>query len=166
MAKRVGVLSDTHGYWDERYAKYFAECDEIWHCGDIGSAELLDKLEAIKPVRAVYGNIDGQDIRSRVPKHQRFTLEGATVWITHIGGYPGHYAKDVLPDIFSRPPKLFVSGHSHILKVMFDKTLNLLHLNPGAAGIFGFHKTRTLLRVTIDNGEFKDLEVIELDEKR
>ncbi len=166
MAKRVGVLSDTHGYWDERYAKYFAECDEIWHCGDIGSAELLDKLEAIKPVRAVYGNIDGQDIRSRVPKHQKFELEGASVWITHIGGYPGHYSKDVLPDIFRYPPKLFVAGHSHILKVMYDKTLNLLHLNPGAAGVYGFHKTRTLLRFTIDNGEFKDLEVIELEEKR
>ena len=165
MAKRVGILSDTHGYWDERYATHFAECDEIWHCGDIGSEEVLTKLEAIKPVRAVYGNIDGQDIRLRTAKHQKFQIEGVSVWITHIGGYPGRYAKEVLPEIFHRPPQLFISGHSHILKVMYDKTLNLLHINPGAAGIYGFHKVRTLVRFTIDGTEFKDLEVIELEEK-
>ncbi len=165
MVKRIGLLSDTHGYWDTRYEKHFAECDEIWHSGDIGAVDVLDKLEALKPVRAVYGNIDGQDIRLRTAKHQKFEIENTSVWITHIGGYPGHYAKEVLPDIFRHPPKLFISGHSHILKVMFDKTLNLLHINPGAAGVSGFHKVRTLVRFTIDNGEFKDLEVIELEEK-
>ena len=165
MAKRVGILSDTHGHWDERYATHFAECDEIWHCGDIGSEDVLTKLEAIKPVRAVYGNIDSQNIRLRTVKHQKFKIEDVSVWITHIGGYPGRYAKEVLPEIFHCPPKLFISGHSHILKVMYDKTLNLLHINPGAAGVYGFHKVRTLVRLTIDGTEFKDLEVIELEEK-
>lgn len=166
MAKRIGILSDTHGYWDERYKKYFAECDEIWHCGDIGSTEVLDKLEAIKPVRAVYGNIDGQDVRLRTAKYQKFNIEDVSVWITHIGGYPGRYDKSVMPDIFRHPPKLFISGHSHILKVMYDKTLNLLHINPGAAGVYGFHKVRTIVRFTIDGSEFKNLEVIELEEEK
>ncbi len=162
--KKIGLLSDTHAYWDDRYEKYFESCDEIWHAGDIGSAEVLDKLEAIKPVRAVYGNIDGQEIRARVPKHQRFTVEEIDVWMTHIGGYPGRYDKEVTPQIFIRPPRLFISGHSHILKVLYDKTLKLLHINPGAAGKYGFHKKRTLVRFVIDGTEMKDLEVIELGE--
>lgn len=162
--KKIGLLSDTHAYWDDRYEKYFGVCDEIWHAGDIGSVELLDRLESIRPVRAVYGNIDGQDIRVRVPKHQRFMIEGVDVWMTHIGGYPGRYDREVTPQIYIRPPKLFISGHSHILKVLYDKTLKLLHVNPGAAGKYGFHKKRTLVRFVIDNTEIKDLGVIELGE--
>ena len=162
--KKIGLLSDTHAYWDDRYEKYFRECDEIWHAGDIDSVELLDRLESIRPVRAVYGNIDGQDVRVRVPKHQRFMIEGVDVWITHIGGYPGRYDREVTPQIYIRPPKLFISGQSHILKVLYDKTLKLLHVNPGAAGKYGFHKKRTLVRFVIDNTEIKDLEVIELGE--
>ncbi|MCD7973936.1 MAG: metallophosphatase family protein [Candidatus Azobacteroides sp.] len=161
---KVGLLSDTHAYWDSRYALHFADCDEIWHAGDIGSLEIIEKLTAIKPVRAVYGNIDGQEIRKLFPKHLRFSIEGTTVWMTHIGGYPGKYDKEVIPEIFAHPPKLFITGHSHILKVKYDKKLDLLHINPGAAGKYGFHKTRTLVRFCIDEGNFKDLEVIELAE--
>ena len=160
--KRIGLLSDTHAWWDDRYAEYFASCDEIWHAGDIGSADVARRLAEIKPLRAVFGNIDGQELRRIYPRHQRFTLEDADVWITHIGGYPGRYDAAVVPEIFRNPPDLFISGHSHILKVMYDKKLNLLHINPGAAGKYGFHKQRTLIRFTIDAGNFKDLEVIEL----
>ena len=162
--KKIGLLSDTHGYWDERYAKYFAECDEIWHAGDIGSPELAMRLNEIHPLRAVYGNIDGGDIRRMYHETERFTIENTDVLIKHIGGYPGNYDASIRAKIFVRPPRLFISGHSHILKVKFDKTLNLLHINPGAAGKHGWHKTRTLVRFAIDNGEFKDLEVIELAE--
>ncbi|MEG1615907.1 MAG: metallophosphoesterase family protein [Bacteroidales bacterium] len=162
---KIGLLSDTHGWWDERYLKYFADCDEIWHAGDIGSIEVADKFEAFKPIRFVVGNIDGTELRKRYPKHQRFTAEGVDVWITHIGGYPGKYAPEVTPHIFRHPPKLFISGHSHILKVLFDKTLQSLHINPGAAGKQGFHKTRTLVRFVLDQGNIRDLEVIELAEK-
>lgn len=163
--KKIGLLSDTHGYWDERYQQYFAECDEIWHAGDIGSMEIAEKLSEIAPLRAVYGNIDGQDIRHRYPQINRFEVEGADVLIKHIGGYPGNYDSSIRGSILVRPPKLFISGHSHILKVMYDKTLQMLHINPGAAGISGFHKTRTLVRFTVDNGAFSDLEVIELGER-
>ncbi|WP_334168030.1 metallophosphoesterase family protein [Phocaeicola paurosaccharolyticus] len=163
--KRIGLLSDTHAYWDERYTKYFEDCDEIWHAGDIGSLEVAQKLAAIKPLRAVYGNIDGQDIRKVYPQINRFTIEGTEVLIKHIGGYPGNYDPSIRGSLLVRPPKLFISGHSHILKVKFDKTLNMLHINPGAAGIYGFHKVRTLVRFSIEDGIFKDLEVIELAEK-
>ncbi len=163
--KRIGLLSDTHAYWDERYTKYFEDCDEIWHAGDIGSLEVAQKLAAIKPLRAVYGNIDGQDIRKVYPQINRFTIEGTEVLIKHIGGYPGNYDPSIGGSLLVRPPKLFISGHSHILKVKFDKTLNMLHINPGAAGIYGFHKVRTLVRFSIEDGNFKDLEVIELAEK-
>lgn len=159
---RIGLLSDTHACWDEKYALYFNDCDEIWHAGDIGSPALADQLAALKPLRAVYGNIDGHELRRMFPRDLRFEIEGTTVWMTHIGGYPGKYAKEVIPEIFNNPPKLFVCGHSHILKVKYDKQLNLLHINPGAAGKYGFHKQRTLIRFTIDAGEFKDLEVIEI----
>lgn len=163
--KRIGLLSDTHGHWDERYAKYFSDCDEIWHAGDIGSMEIADKLAQIKPLKAVYGNIDSGDVRIKFSEKYRFKCEDVDVLIKHIGGYPGKYDASIRGSIFSRPPKLFISGHSHILKVMYDKTLNLLHINPGAAGIYGFHKTRTLVRFTIDGADIKDLEVIELAEE-
>ena len=163
---RIGLLSDTHGYWDERYLKYFDSCNEIWHAGDIGSLEIAERLAAFRPLRAVYGNIDGQDIRVRYPETAQFTVDGASVLMKHIGGYPGKYDPSIRKQIFANPPKLFISGHSHILKVKFDKTLGLLHINPGAAGIYGFHKARTLVRFTIDNGNFPDMEVIELNDKR
>lgn len=159
---KIGLLSDTHGYWDEKYLEYFADCDEIWHVGDVGSMEVIEKLEAFRPLRAVYGNIDGQEMRKRFPQVNRFTVDGAEVLMKHIGGYPGNYDPSIRGSLLVRPPKLFVSGHSHILKVKFDKTLGMLHINPGAAGISGFHKVRTLVRFAIDDGTFKDLEVIEL----
>ncbi|KAA6325757.1 hypothetical protein EZS27_025067 [termite gut metagenome] len=162
---KIGLLSDTHNHWDERYLLYFKDCDELWHAGDIGSIDLARKFSSFRPFRAVYGNIDGQDIRSVYPQINRFTVEGADVLIKHIGGYPGKYDASIRASLFIHPPKLFISGHSHILKVKFDKTLNLLHINPGAAGISGFHNVRTLVRFGIDGGEFKDLEVIELAEK-
>ena len=161
---RIGLLSDTHGYWDDRYLKHFEMCDEIWHAGDIGSLEVIQKLKDFRPIHAVYGNIDGSEIRHIYPEIDHFTVDGVDVLIKHIGGYPGNYDSAIRAKLFVRPPQLFISGHSHILKVKFDKTLNLLHINPGAAGKYGWHKTRTLVRFTIDSGEFKDLEVIELAE--
>ena len=162
---KIGLLSDTHGYWDDRYAAYFSSCDEIWHAGDIGSSNVLNLLEKIKPVRAVHGNIDGHDIRMACPQHLRFQVEEVDVWITHIGGYPGKYASEVRPEIYNRPPKLFVCGHSHIMKVQYDHSLELLYINPGAAGKYGMHAIRTLVRFTVDGKNIKDLEVIELGEE-
>ena len=159
---KVGLLSDTHAWWDEKYLEYFESCDEIWHAGDIGSVEVAEKLAAFRPLRAVYGNIDGQEIRKMFPQVNRFTVEGAEVLIKHIGGYPGKYDPSIIGSLMARPPKLFISGHSHILKVKYDKTLDMLHINPGAAGMSGFHKVRTMVRFVIENGAFKDLEVIEL----
>ena len=160
--KRIGLLSDTHGHWDERYARHFAECDEVWHAGDIGSLELAERFEAFRPFRAVYGNIDGRDIRLRYPEINHFTIEGADVLIKHIGGYPGNYDASIRGTLWANPPTLLISGHSHILKVMHDRHINTLHINPGAAGIHGFHKVRTLVRFTIDGGAFSNLEVVEL----
>ena len=160
---RIGLLSDTHGYWDERYLKYFEPCDQIWHAGDIGSMEIVERLEAFRPLKAVYGNIDGQDMRRLFPEIARFTVDGADVLMKHIGGYPGKYDASIRSTLFANPPRLFISGHSHILKVKYDKSLNLLHINPGAAGIYGFHTVRTLVRFCIDNGSFSDLEVLELN---
>lgn len=160
---RIGLLSDTHGYWDERYLKYFEPCDQIWHAGDIGSMEIVERLEAFRPLKAVYGNIDGQDMRRLFPEIARFTVDGADVLMKHIGGYPGKYDASIRSTLFANPPRLFISGHSHILKVKYDKSLNLLHINPGAAGIYGFHTVRTLVRFCIENGSFSDLEVIELN---
>ena len=160
----IGLLSDTHGYWDGRYLKYFEPCDEIWHAGDIGSLEIIQKLEAFRPLRAVYGNIDGQDIRLRFPEINRFTIDETDVLIKHIGGYPGKYDPSVRNILSTHPPQLFISGHSHILKVKYDSKLGLLHINPGAAGKYGFHTVRTLVRFRIDKGNFSDLEVIELNE--
>jgi len=160
--KKIGILSDTHGYWDDRYAQYFSACDEIWHAGDIGSLELLNRLEAIRPVRAVHGNADGYPIRLSCPKDLLFNVEEVYVRLTHIGGYPGHYEPGVRRELLADPPQLFVCGHSHILKVQYDQNLKLLYVNPGAAGKQGFHQVRTLIRLQIDKANISDLEVIEL----
>lgn len=161
--RRIGLLSDTHAHWDDRYLKHFEQCDEIWHAGDIGSVELAERLAAFRPLRAVYGNIDGQELRLMYPEMLRFRCEEAEVVMKHIGGYPGKYDRSVGPQLRANPPQLFISGHSHILKVMFDPRLNMLHINPGAAGLYGFHKQRTLVRFTVDGKQFKDLEIIELN---
>lgn len=163
--KRIGLLSDTHSHFDKRCIKYFMECDEIWHAGDIGDISVMDELAKIAPIRAVYGNIDDHVVRAEYPEHNRFTLEGVDVWITHIGGKPYVYNHIVRDDLTKNPPKLFICGHSHICKVQMDKKLKMLYMNPGAAGIYGFHKMRTMLRFTLDNGNIKDLEVIELGER-
>ena len=159
---RIGVLSDTHGFFDPKITDYFGECDEIWHAGDIGDEEVVLHLNRIAPVVAVYGNIDGSFIRARFPGHQRHLREGLDIWMTHIGGYPGHYDGRVKPSIFSDPPGLFIAGHSHILKVIPDKKYGFLHINPGAAGRTGLHKVRTLVRFEIEGGRIGNLDVIEL----
>ena len=163
---KIGLLSDTHGFLDERVFEYFKDCDEIWHAGDIGNIEISDRLSAFKPFRAVYGNIDAQDVRITFPESIRFTCEKADVFIKHIGGYPGKYDRSVIQIIREHPPDLFVSGHSHILKVMYDKKYGLLHINPGAAGKTGLHKMQTIVRFIIESKEIKDLEVIELSKKQ
>lgn len=163
--KKIGLISDTHSFLHPRVSHHFDACDEIWHAGDIGNLEVADALEKMKPFRAVYGNIDGHDLRGRYPKNNRFEIEGVNVWITHIGGYPGRYDKRILTEIKSNPPDLFISGHSHILKAMPDKQLGLLHLNPGAAGKVGFHKVLTLMRFELANGKASNLEVIELEKR-
>ncbi len=161
--KKIGLLSDTHNFWDEKYEQFFADCDEIWHAGDIGSLQLAQRFEKLKPFRAVYGNIDDFTTRRVYPEFIRFTLEKVDVLMTHIGGYPGKYDPRVKGRLFSNPPKLFVCGHSHILKVIYDKSIDCLHINPGAAGKYGFHSVRTLLRFILDNGDIRDLEIIEID---
>ncbi len=158
----IGLLSDTHGWWDEKYATYFASCDEIWHAGDIGSADVALRLSAICPLRAVCGNIDGYPVRQMYPKTLHFTIEDVSVMMTHIGGYPGRYEPAIRAELYETKPQLFVCGHSHILKVMFDKRLNCLCLNPGAAGKSGFHTVRTLMRFVIDRADIRDMEIIEL----
>ncbi len=160
--KRIGILSDTHAFLDERVFTYFKDCDEIWHAGDIGSLAVADKLAAFKPLRAVVGNIDGAELRRSFPLHNRFFCEQVAVLLTHIGGYPGKYAKEISDELRSNPPMLFVAGHSHILRVQYDSSLNLLYVNPGAAGKYGFHQVSTLIRLVIDGKQIKDLEVIEL----
>jgi len=161
--KKILLLSDTHSHIDERILHYAGEADEIWHAGDIGRTDVTDKLKQIGPLRAVYGNIDDAEIRKEFPLNERFMCEEVDVWITHIGGYPGKYSPAIREEIRQNPPKLFICGHSHILKVMNDKNLGLLHMNPGAAGKHGFHKKRTMLRFQIDKKEIKELEVIELE---
>lgn len=159
---RIGLISDTHGFLDDAVFKHFENCDEIWHAGDFGNIELADKLAAFKPLKGVYGNIDGQDVRQVYPEHLRFMCEKVDVWMTHIGGYPDRYAPDVKREIYTKPPGLFISGHSHILKVIYDKKINCLHLNPGAAGKQGWHKVQTLLRFSITDEKIHTLDVIEL----
>jgi len=160
--KTIGLISDTHGFLDDSVYKHFEHCDEIWHAGDFGTIEIADQLSAFKPLRGVYGNIDGQDIRLSYPEHLKFTCEGMKVWMTHIGGYPGKYNPKLREELYKNPPGIFISGHSHILKVMFDKKINCLHLNPGAAGKQGWQKVRTLLRFCISEEKIYNLDVIEL----
>lgn len=162
---KIGLISDTHNYLDDAVFQHFDKCDEIWHAGDFGTSEVSDKLKAFRPLRGVYGNIDGYDIRSEFPEKIRFTCEGVNVYMTHIGGYPGKYAPAVRTDLLAETPNLFICGHSHILKVMFDDKLKCLHMNPGAAGNHGWHKVRTLIRFVIDGKDMKQCEVIELGKR-
>ncbi len=163
--KKILLLSDTHSYIDDTILKHVKQADEVWHAGDIGDLKVTDAIKALKPLRAVWGNIDNDKARAEFPENNRFTIEGIDVWITHIGGYPNRYNIRVREEITKNPPKLFICGHSHILKVMPDKKLGLLHINPGAIGIHGFHNVRTMLRFTVDNGKIDNLEVIEYPRK-
>jgi putative phosphoesterase len=156
---KIGLLSDTHSVLHPKVFEHFKNCDEIWHAGDIGTVEVIDKLAAFKPLKAVYGNIDNHKIRAICPKD----CEGVKVWITHIGGYPYRYTKDIREELDKNSPDLFICGHSHILKVMYDKNREILHMNPGAAGNYGIHKVITMLRFDIEKGEVKNLEVIEFN---
>lgn len=162
---KIGLLSDTHSFLDEAVFKYFENCDEVWHAGDIGAPIVAQQLEAFKPFRAVYGNIDDRTIRHDYPRDLRFEVEGLDVFMTHIGGYPGKYNKRVRALLESDPPKLYICGHSHILKVMPDSKYHLLHINPGACGHHGFHHMRTIVRFDILEGTIKHLEVIELGKR-
>lgn len=159
---RIGLISDTHSYLDEAVFKHFETCDEIWHAGDFGDIKVARALGTFKPLRGVYGNIDGSEIRSAFPLHLKFECEKVNVWITHIGGYPGKYDPKIREQIYQEKPDLFICGHSHILKVMYDKNIGCLHLNPGAAGKYGWHKVRTLLRFCISEEKILNLEVVEL----
>ena len=160
--KRIGILSDTHSYWDDRYLLHFADCNEVWHAGDIGSPSIIDRLEEHCPVRAVCGNIDGRELSLRFDDVLHFRVEECDVMMTHIGGYPGKYYPGIRKELYGARPNLFVAGHSHILKVMHDDALGCLHINPGAAGKQGWQVVRTLVKLTIDGKEIKDLEIIEL----
>jgi hypothetical protein len=162
---KIGVLSDTHGYLDEQLFSFFSDCDEIWHAGDIGNLDVVIRLQKFKPLIAVYGNIDGADIRIEFGEHIRVQRETINIWMTHIGGYPGNYDRKVKDLIKSDPPDLFISGHSHILKVIPDKKLGLLHINPGAAGYNGIHKVRTAIRFDITNQKVANLDIIELGQR-
>ena len=157
--KRIGLISDTHGTFDQTLKTFLKDVDEIWHAGDIGSPEVADQIAAFKPLRAVYGNIDGGIMRRTYREFLSFECEGVSVLMTHIGGYPRHYDPRALRRIQQLHPKLFIAGHSHILKVIYDPVYDLLHVNPGAAGEFGFHKVRTAVRLTIDGAEMRDMEV-------
>lgn len=160
--RRIGLISDTHSHFDTSISKYFSEVDEIWHAGDIGSLDVMDSLEEIAPVIGVHGNIDNHKVRAEYPMDLRFECEGVDVFMTHIGGYPGRYNKRVREIFDFDPPKLYICGHSHILKVIPDKRYGLLHINPGAAGVHGLHKMKTIVRFTLEEGIIKDLEVVEL----
>ncbi len=159
--KKILLLSDTHNYIDADVIKYVKQADEVWHAGDIGDLKVTDTIKSLKPLRAVYGNIDNDKARIEFKEHNRFMCEAVDVWITHIGGYPNKYSVNIREVINQNPPDLFISGHSHILKVMPDKKLDLLHMNPGAIGIHGFHNVRTMLRFEIDGKKIQKLEVIE-----
>lgn len=164
--KRIGLISDTHGYLDDAVFQHFDECHEVWHAGDVGNVEILDRLEAFKPLRVVYGNIDGRAVQLRSAENLDFELEGFRIWMTHIGGAPPRYNPIVRPQLQRAPPAIFVCGHSHILRVIRDPALqNMLYINPGAAGKEGFHKMRTLLRFSLDTGKIKDMEVVELGKR-
>jgi len=159
--KKILLISDTHGYIDEKIIKYANQVDEIWHAGDIGDISVTDKLKTIKPLKAVYGNIDDQKIRSEFPLHNRFLCEKVDVWITHIGGYPKKYNPKIIDELRSNPPDLFICGHSHILKVINDKELNLLHINPGAIGKHGLHNVRTMIQFEISGDKIENLSIVE-----
>ncbi len=159
--KRILLLSDTHNYIDESILKYIRKSDEVWHAGDIGNLQVTDTIKNLKPLRAVYGNIDNAEVRTEFPLQNRFMCEKVDVLMIHIGGYPGRYNPSIRPEIYSNPPRIFISGHSHILKVMNDKKTGLLHMNPGAVGKYGLHKVRTMLRFEIDGSKIENLEVIE-----
>lgn len=159
---RIGLLSDTHNYLDPTIAEHFSQCDELWHAGDFGTAAIADSLSLIKPLRGVYGNIDGYDISSQYPEQEIFMCEGVKVMIRHIGGYPPKYNMETKKELLIHRPQLFISGHSHILKIIYDDKMSCLHMNPGAAGKHGWQKIRTLIRFSIDGKDIKDCEVIEL----
>jgi len=163
--RKILLLSDTHGYIDDAICRYASAADEIWHAGDIGSIKVYDTLAGIKPVKAVYGNIDGREVRAVCPENEIFICEKKKVWITHIGGYPPNYNPTLKRLLQESKPDIFICGHSHILKVIFDKNLNLLHINPGAAGTHGFHLMRTMVRFTIDGDDIKNMDVIELGKR-
>ncbi len=163
--KKILLLSDTHSYIDDQILKHVKNADEVWHAGDIGDVKVTDAIQKHAVLRAVYGNIDDTIVRNSFPLDAKFTLEGVTVWMTHIGGYPKRYYHRIRDDIQKKPPKLFITGHSHILKVMFDKKLNLLHINPGAVGKYGIHTVRTMVRFELDKGDIKNLEIIELEKR-
>ncbi|MBQ0769310.1 MAG: metallophosphoesterase family protein [Bizionia sp.] len=163
--KKILLLSDTHSYIDDAILEHVKNADEVWHAGDIGNLEVTDAIKKLKPLRGVYGNIDDDKARLEFPENNRFMCEGVDVWITHIGGYPNKYNVRIREEIQNNPPKLFICGHSHILKVMPDKKLNLLHMNPGAVGKHGFHNVRTMLRFTISGETIANLEVIEFPKR-
>ena len=160
---KILLLSDTHSHIDDFILTYVQQADEVWHAGDIGDLKVTDQIAALKPLRAVWGNIDDDKARMQFPEHNRFTCEGMNIWITHIGGYPSRYNQRVRPEIYDNAPDIFICGHSHILKVVNDKKINCLHMNPGAIGMHGFHKKRTMLRFEINDGKVSNLEVIEKD---
>ena len=160
---KILLLSDTHSHYDAFMEKYILQADEVWHAGDIGNLEVTDNIAALKPLRAVYGNIDDDQARLQYPLHNRFNCAGMDIWITHIGGYPGRYNPNIRAEIYANAPDIFICGHSHILKVINDKKIDCLHMNPGAIGIHGFHKKRTMLRFAIQDGKISNLEVVEKD---
>ncbi|MFL9835899.1 metallophosphoesterase family protein [Flavobacterium sp. ST-75] len=163
--KKILLLSDTHSHIDDTIMKYVRQADEVWHAGDIGDLSVTDAIKKEKSLKAVYGNIDNAEARLEFPLNNRFFCEGVDVWITHIGGYPGKYNQAIREEINTNPPKLFICGHSHILKVMPDNKLNLIHMNPGAAGVHGFHQIRTMLRFEINRDNIQNLEVIEIGKR-
>ena len=162
---KIGLISDTHGYLEKSVFKHFEACDEIWHAGDFGNIALAQELAAFKPLKGVYGNIDGYDVRSVYPLQLQWLCEEVAVFMTHIGGYPGRYSKEVKQHLQANPTQLFISGHSHILKIMYDDKFQCLHINPGAAGNQGWHKVKTLVRFAIDGKQIKDCEVIEIGKR-
>lgn len=163
--KRIGLLSDTHGYLDERILHHLSDCDEIWHAGDIGNASVSDQLAALKPYRAVYGNIDGHELRRMHEEHLYIKCEGLNIWMTHIGGRPPRYAKGIRERLQRIRPDVFICGHSHILKVQKDQQLGVWYINPGAAGINGFHKMRTLIKFEVHEGKMQNMQVVELGKR-
>jgi len=160
---RIGLISDTHNYLDEKVLEHFSSCDEVWHAGDFGSIAIAEGLKKLnKPLRGVYGNIDGYDVRSVFPQKQAWTCEELNVYMTHIGGYPNRYAPGIKQELIHFGAGLFICGHSHILKIIYDKGINCLHMNPGAAGNQGWHKVKTIIRFVVDKKDIKDCEVVEL----